>query len=108
LLPITTARISRITTPAETSAVRRCGDILFLSSSLPGNGIDVSGPFRQSTHLDDGLLGAFFGADAAARTLVLIDDRVDTIREWEKQGGTGILHHSTEETLAKLRELGLL
>ena len=39
---------------------------------------------------------------------ILIDDRVDTIREWEKQGGTGILHHSAEETLAKLRELGLL
>jgi len=39
---------------------------------------------------------------------VLIDDRKDTIREWEARDGTGILHRSTEETLARLREKGLL
>ena len=39
---------------------------------------------------------------------VLIDDREKTIREWQKLGGTGILHRSAEETLKELAELGLL
>lgn len=39
---------------------------------------------------------------------VLIDDRADTIREWESKGGVGILHKSAGETLARLREMGLL
>ena len=39
---------------------------------------------------------------------VLVDDREDTIRDWVKKGGTGILHVSAEETLKKMEELGLL
>ncbi len=39
---------------------------------------------------------------------VLIDDREKTIREWQKLGGTGILHVSAEETKRKLEQLGLL
>ena len=31
-----------------------------------------------------------------------------TIREWQKLGGTGILHVSAEETKRKLEQLGLL
>ena len=39
---------------------------------------------------------------------VLIDDRADTIRDWVKKGGTGILYVSAEETLKKMEKLGLL
>ena len=39
---------------------------------------------------------------------VLIDDREDTIRDWEEKGGTGILHVGAKETLEKMEELGLL
>ena len=36
---------------------------------------------------------------------ILIDDFEKTIREWEALGGTGIWHHSAEETLRKLQEI---
>jgi len=32
----------------------------------------------------------------------LIDDRKDIIKEWESQGGIGILHTSAEETIVQL------
>lgn len=38
----------------------------------------------------------------AAPDRILIDDRKDTIKEWEKQGGVGILHTSAEDTIVKL------
>ena len=37
---------------------------------------------------------------------ILIDDFEKTIREWEALGGTGIWHHSAEDTLKKLQEIG--
>ena len=45
---------------------------------------------------------------AEDRGCILIDDYERNIREWEEAGGTGILHRSTEGTLARLRELGVL
>ena len=38
----------------------------------------------------------------AAPNHVLIDDRKDNIEGWESEGGIGILHTSTEDTIAKL------
>jgi hypothetical protein len=45
--------------------------------------------------------------DYAKPNAILIDDRPDTITEWENRGGIGILHKSAEETISKLKELGL-
>jgi 5'(3')-deoxyribonucleotidase len=42
------------------------------------------------------------------RGCILIDDLYDNIRVWDEYGGTGILHRSSEETLAELREMGVL
>lgn len=42
------------------------------------------------------------------RGCILIDDLYDNIRVWNEYGGTGILHRSSEETLAELREMGVL
>ena len=39
---------------------------------------------------------------------VLIDDLEKTIEEWRKAGGTGILHRSSEGTLAELKRLEIL
>ena len=39
---------------------------------------------------------------------ILIDDREKSIRKWKEQDGTGILHISAEDTLEKLKEMGLL
>jgi len=38
----------------------------------------------------------------AAPNHVLIDDRKDNIEGWESEGGIGILHTSTEDTIVKL------
>lgn len=39
---------------------------------------------------------------------ILIDDYDSTIAEWEARGGIGIVHHSAEETIRRLTELGVL
>lgn len=38
---------------------------------------------------------------------ILIDDRPDTISEWNSRGGIGILFTSTEQTINDLKKLGL-
>ena len=44
----------------------------------------------------------------AAPNHVLIDDRKDIIKEWESQGGVGILHTSTKNTLECLKKKDIL
>ena len=39
---------------------------------------------------------------------ILIDDLRSNIRKWNEHGGTGILHISSEDTLAELKELEVL
>ncbi len=39
---------------------------------------------------------------------ILIDDRVDNVRDWNEMGGTGILHVSAAETMEKLKSIGVL
>ena len=39
---------------------------------------------------------------------ILIDDQERTIREWQETGGTGILHRNPEQTLAELKQMGVL
>lgn len=38
---------------------------------------------------------------------VLIDDKLSNIEEWKKDGGIGIYHTSTENTIKELKKLGL-
>ena len=44
----------------------------------------------------------------AAPNHVLIDDRKDIIERWEEQGGIGILHTSTKNTIECLKKKGIL
>ena len=46
-------------------------------------------------------------ADFAAPDTILIDDRVDTINDWNSRGGVGILFKSTDQVINELKELGL-
>ena len=39
---------------------------------------------------------------------ILIDDRKDNIERWEAAGGIGILHTTTENTIACLKKLAIL
>ena len=38
---------------------------------------------------------------------ILIDDMEQTINEWNKAGGVGILHTSATNTISQLKKLGL-
>ena len=42
------------------------------------------------------------------RDCILIDDFRKNIKEWEKSGGTGILSRNAEDTMAKMKEMGIL
>jgi len=46
-------------------------------------------------------------ADFAGPNKILIDDRKDTIDKWNANGGIGILHTSTANTIKQLQDLGL-
>ena len=46
-------------------------------------------------------------ADFSGPNKILIDDRKDTIDSWNANGGIGILHTSTANTIKQLQELGL-
>jgi 5'(3')-deoxyribonucleotidase len=50
---------------------------------------------------------AAFKSEYAAPNRILIDDRADTIEKWNKNGGIGILHTSTANTIEQLKKLGL-
>ena len=39
---------------------------------------------------------------------ILIDDMQRNIRDWNAMGGTGIVHVSAEETIEKLKEMGVI
>ena len=45
--------------------------------------------------------------DYAKKNTILIDDRFDTIDEWNEKGGIGILFKSTEQTINELKKLKL-
>jgi hypothetical protein len=45
--------------------------------------------------------------DYSKENAILIDDRADTIEQWNAQGGIGILHTSTANTIQQLKKLGL-
>ena len=47
-----------------------------------------------------------FAVDDFLQPNVLIDDNEKNIEEWNKKGGAGILHTSTESSIAELQKLG--
>lgn len=51
--------------------------------------------------------GAKFKHELATPNSILVDDRKDNIERWSNAGGIGILHTSTQNTIAQLKKLGL-
>jgi hypothetical protein len=43
----------------------------------------------------------------SGKSHILIDDRMDNIQDWRNEGGIGILHTSTTDTIQQLKKLGL-
>jgi hypothetical protein len=50
---------------------------------------------------------AKFKQEFSGKNRILIDDRADTITNWNAQGGIGILHTSADNTIKQLKQLGL-
>lgn len=43
----------------------------------------------------------------ASTNYILIDDFKNKIKKWNEEGGIGILHRNTKDTINKLKELGI-
>jgi hypothetical protein len=60
----------------------------------------------------DGMKKIYFAAASfkhqyASKNKILIDDRLDTIKNWINKGGIGIYHTSTKQTINELKKLGI-
>ena len=71
----------------------RLGKRLWVKNKIPGTKLILAAAKNKQDYSEEGA--------------ILIDDRADTIREWDSQGGIGILHTSAANTIKKLIELGL-
>lgn len=71
----------------------RLGKRLWVKNKVPGTKLILASAKNKQNYSEEGA--------------ILIDDRADTIREWDSQGGIGILHTSAANTIQKLKQLGL-
>lgn len=74
-------------------ASSRYGKRLWVSENVPGTKLILADRERKQNY--------------SKKNSILIDDRPDTISEWNAKGGIGILHTSATNTIEKLKELGL-
>ena len=74
-------------------ASSRYGKRLWVSENVPGAKLILADRERKQNY--------------SKKNSILIDDRPDTISEWNAKGGIGILHTSATNTIEKLKELGL-
>ena len=71
----------------------RLGKRLWVKNKIPGTKLILASAKNKQNYSEEGA--------------ILIDDRADTIREWDSQGGIGILHTSAANTIQQLKKLGL-
>ena len=71
----------------------RLGKRLWVKKNTPGTKLILTAAKNKQDYSEEGA--------------ILIDDRADTIKEWDSQGGIGILHVSTANTIQQLKQLGL-
>ena len=71
----------------------RLGKRLWVKNKIPGTKLILASAKNKQNYSEEGA--------------ILIDDRADTIREWDLQGGIGILHVSAANTIQQLKQLGL-
>ena len=71
----------------------RLGKRLWVKKNTPGTKLILAAAKNKQDYSKEGA--------------ILIDDRADTIREWDSQGGIGILHVSAANTIQQLKQLGL-
>ena len=71
----------------------RLGKRLWVKNKIPGTKLILASAKNKQNYSEEGA--------------ILIDDREDTIREWDSRGGIGILHTSAASTIQQLQKLGL-
>ena len=71
----------------------RLGKRLWVKNKITGTTLILASAKNQQNYSEEGA--------------ILIDDREDTIREWDSRGGIGILHTSAANTIQQLKKLGL-
>jgi hypothetical protein len=71
----------------------RLGKRLWVKNKIPGTKLILASAKNKQNYSEEGA--------------ILIDDRANTIREWDSQGGIGILHVSAANTIQQLKQLGL-
>jgi hypothetical protein len=71
----------------------RVGKRLWVKNHMPGTPLVLASRANKQNY--------------AKPNAILIDDRPDTIDEWNARGGKGILFISTEQTIDKLKQIGI-
>lgn len=71
----------------------RLGKRLWVKNNLPGVELILASADKKKNY--------------SKGNRILIDDRPDNINEWVYEGGIGILHTSTQQTINDLKKLGL-
>ena len=71
----------------------RYGKHLWVNENLPGTKLILAKREKKRNY--------------SGKNRILIDDRPDNINEWVYEGGIGILHTSTQQTINDLKELRL-
>jgi len=83
---------SLLSAPSK-QASSRYGKRLWVSENIPGTILHLANREKKQNY--------------AGKNKILIDDRIDTIEEWNRRGGIGILFTSTTQTINELKKLGL-
>jgi hypothetical protein len=71
----------------------RLGKRLWVKNNLPGVKLILASADKKQNY--------------SGRNKVLIDDRKDNIDQWRSQGGIGILHSNTQDTIKQLQAYGI-
>ena len=71
----------------------RLGKRLWVKNNLPGIPLILASAKKKQNY--------------SGRNKILIDDRPDNIEQWRSQGGIGILHTNTQDTIKQLKNIGL-
>jgi hypothetical protein len=71
----------------------RWGKRIWVKKNIPGTPLILAAANKKKNY--------------SKRNSILIDDRVSNINEWNAEGGIGIFHVNTENTIKQLQKYGL-
>ena len=81
-----------LSSPSKNPA-SRLGKRLWVKNNLPGTPLILASSEKKQNYSN--------------KSHILIDDRPDNISQWRSQGGIGILHTDTQNTIKQLQAYGI-